>query len=93
MDNLFEIIHESNNLSFYRYGNIVVGNGGINELKTKFPNNTLTFDSKFFPTNKTYCSTQSSQTTTVGELTIYPKGNFSIVGNGASFNISWILKN
>ena len=56
-----------------------------------FPNNKLTFNSKFFPKNNSYSSIQSSQTTAAGELTVKPDGTYTIAGIGASFNISWII--
>lgn len=92
LDNLFEIIYERPNLAFVRYGNIVVGNGGVSELIRDFPNYQLTFDSKFLPTTPVYCSMQSDNSNTVGELVIYKNGSYKLSNPHGSFNITWFIK-
>ena len=92
LDNLFEIIYEVPNLVFVRYGNIVVGNGGVSELMRDFPDYKLTFDPKFLPTTPSYCSVQSDNSNTVGELVIYKNGVYNLANPHGSFNITWFIK-
>lgn len=92
LDNLqnIEYVYNSLNCNFVRFGNFIIGNGGISELKQLFPNGKLTFNSKFFPKYPSYSSTQSSNNT-YGELTININGTYTLTGSGSSFNIVyWI---
>ena len=92
LDNLFEIIYEAPNLVFVRYGNIVVGNGGVSELMRDFPDYKLTFDPKFLPATPSYCSMQSDGSHIVGELIIYKNGVYKLANPHGSFNITWFIK-
>ena len=92
LDNLqnIEYVYNSPNCNFVRFGNFIIGNGGISELTQLFPNGKLTFNPKFFPKYRSYSSTQSSNNT-YGELTININGTYKLTGSGASFNIVyWI---
>ena len=81
-------------MNFYYINGIVIGYGGISNLKQKFPNKILNFDSKFYPTTSAYASTQSNASISCGEITIKSNGEYllSPLYEGASFNICYIPK-
>ena len=76
---------------FYKYGKIVIGTGNVESLKNLFPENKLTFDSKYFPRITFFCSTQSSSGK-FGEVIFKSTGEFSISGSGSSFTVIWITR-